>query len=489
MPTIQTVLEQHVSKFSEQERRDREEWDDKHDIESYIPHPVFKHRSALTSSQRLFGRRIGSFVRENPLDGLAFWDAQRDGLWIYDQPGSVDYLKLGPNTEDYKAFIRHVNSQRAEERLGAALMSKEARFIAAKEFLLRENKRKSTCKEREQSLAMVLYYVLKLKKEESLDIEFMEQMEEYFVKSKSSTEMLLSLTLVIVSLLNRVEKYSEDKFVFPKAKHLSKQIIKFVAEPQLEADVKSSLITNFGILQFLLVTEGDVDGDESVRVLLDLTYTLDNSQIANHCLLAVGLIISGISQPNDLIEEILPGLVQLLESPYSSVISAAATTIAACFQVYHYDEYQVNQIPTDFNVLLKSLNKVIEQSRRKPHKTLLEDVEKTIIGQSSLSSRNKLNHSDISLNHLKNSPMSHIDSWATLLLVDALKTLLGPNTPDYMENNWFVQISYLRSLYLLPCDYKAAKYPNAATPISCRKRDVARTKRKRQERQMKQLLR
>lgn len=485
MPTIQTVLDRSAPKFVKRERRDREEWDDEHDAESYIPNPVFEHVTVLSGHKRLFGRRECVLVRS---DGLSVWNAEPNDQWLHDKHGTVD-LMIGPSAEDYKSIIRQANSQRAADRLEAAQMSKEARFIAAKEFLLCENKRKTIYKEREQAMALVLHYVMRLKKEECLDLTFMERMEEIFAKSKSGVEMILSLTLLIISLLNRVEKYSEDHIVFGKAKHLSNQILKFVTEHPLEADMKSNLITNYALLQFLLVTEGDADGHKSIRVLFDLISTLDNPQTASHCLHAIGLIIVGVSLPNDMIEEIMPKLVDLLEHSYNSIVSAAATTIAACFQVYDYDEFQVNQIPTDFNVLLKSLNKAIAQSRRKPLKTLLEDVKKTIIGQSSLSSRNKLNHSDISLNHLKNTSMSHIDSWATLLLVGALKTLLGPNTPDYIENNWFVQTSYLKSLRLLPCDYENAKYSDGHSPISHRKRNVARTKRTRQERQLKQLLR
>jgi hypothetical protein len=416
------------------------------------------------------------------------------------------FTQVGPNQP------QHAVNEQLAERLASLQLERENAVQEALE-LLNEKNRKTSYELRERSMLLILHYVLRRENLDVLDEQFLANMEEIVFRPKSQLEMLIALNLFIITVIEHISS-SADAYMggyFERKVNRVAEQLRDSIDPEcpLDTPIKSNLVTGYAILQFVLIygsRHGEEDGYDIVLSLMNMVDTLQETQVIFHVLQAVALIISAMSYPNDLIEELLPRLTILLESSSLDISSGAGIVIALCFQTYNYgDESKppskynpmVEQIPLDYGELLTYLKDVSADLRRRVgnrdivrQRGLFNDIRNTIGLFSTSSSRNELGREDLVLSHLNGTTMSHVDSWSTLLLLKAFRWLLGPATAEYFDQNQFLHTALRDSFYLLPVDYQNAIFGNFGQsqndPAERHARDVQRTKHNRRERQIKQ---
>lgn len=429
--------------------------------------------------------------RENHLNRK--WNQNKfiDDYYNVIQPQIVDkyYNSYGWKINDYrqerdKKWIHSViNSQFINDRDRDVREEIHGIFRDAVEKISAKRK-KSSYKEREQAMLLILYHFVRGEFLNEIKDSLLETTSDMFIRPKSELEMMLSLSLFIVSILELCN--SDDLLPSDTVKkHCHRVVTRLFGHIQaednsmddtsssLEPALKGDLIIAYSFLNYLFLywQEDDLSGNnEKVIDSLLLIAEKATPQESYYAMRGIGLIISAYQNPNDIIEEtIMPRLVSLLNSGSAMVSSGAAMIIALCFQSYDYgddtkpaSEYnvRVEQIPTDFNELLNTLKTAESQLNRKgchvdrgDRKLIFKDIKKTINAYSTSESRKKLTGSAIMLDHLKDTSMEGTDTWATVILMDNFKWLLGPGCQYYLSINKFMESMLYDSFYLLPEDY------------------------------------
>lgn len=296
----------------------------------------------------------------------------------------------------------------------------------------------------------------------------LEVLEKSFSTGRTSQE--IALAAKALTLLAALE--IEDSVEFIQSKVLG-PMLAIIVDDDRESALRASLATSYGLLQSFINTGSQGFGlEDKVSALLDVatasSTSASQSVLTSSALLALSLVVGAIAARNNVIEEILPEIVELLKSNSGEVIISAGKTIALLYELYdfssQYDETTYDdssfagfngyrfEIPTVDNSDMiddirfmqdtsgSHLGKSIKQEQRSIFHKILSYLEvrlQVINSEKALTEEGRLLALDEAIAHIRLSRAKAfpIATWGQLVLSQGLKWLYGNSLPTQLANN------------------------------------------------------
>lgn len=253
-------------------------------------------------------------------------------------------------------------------------------------------------------------------------------------------------------------------------------VLAIVVDEDRDLNLRASLATTYGLLQSFINTGSQGFGlEDKVRALLDVatasSTSADQAVLTSSALLAVSLVVGAINARNNLIEEILPEIVELLKSPSGDVSNNAGKAIALLYEIYDFsDQYDestfddssyagfggyrfeipavenrdiIDDIRSMQNTAASRHGKNVKQEQRSVFRKVLSFLEvrlQIVNPDNALTEEGRLLALDEAISHIRLSRAKAlpIDTWGQLALSQGLKWLYGNSLPTQLANNQLV---------------------------------------------------
>lgn len=273
--------------------------------------------------------------------------------------------------------------------------------------------------------------------EEGLVNEFnVEQLIKYYTGARTENEKLLTLKVMTTYSCSDIEEVS-SLLISDVLPVLTADLRKV---EEVSANLRANIMICYASLLLCIYDGSGAYGlDETSESILELIEGLVNStdgaqeaDVIINGLHAIGVIISviyhGDNDINELIEDVLPRLVDFLENDDLNISKAAGRVIALLYELYDYaddededDEDSYEQSPFyDFDHLRSTVNslstlssKNVNKKLKRESKSIFRDILVTLDSYSTRESRLELLKHPLTLSHLKLSKSRSllIQSW------------------------------------------------------------------------------